>query len=724
MKQVVQNFNNGKLWLEDTPVPSVRAGMVMVKTAYSVISAGTERSKVTLARKSLIGKARLRPDLVAKVLATARKEGIGATFRKVTAKLNALSPLGYSSSGTVVAVGAGVTSFHVGDRVSCAGAEFAHHAEVVCVPENLCCRVPAEVNLDHAALTTIGAIALHGVRQSSIALGEAVAVVGLGLLGQIAVQLLKASGCRVIGVDVDRSRVDLAVRLGADIGLVRGEDDVESLISSFTGGYGVDVTILTAATRSADPVITAGIITRDRGRVVVVGDVNLTIPRDLYYQKELELRLSRSYGPGRYDPEYEVKGHDYPFGYVRWTEKRNMQEFLRLLEIGAVDLAEIISHRFQLSDVQLAYDVVSGKAAGNPLGVLLEYPGTSDKHVHSIELTSSVARSSRSVGLGVIGAGSFAQGVLLPHFRASKDVAMMGVVTSNGVTSRDVAEKFGFSFCSTDPGAVLGNPDVNAVVIATRHDSHSRLVRESLRADKHVYVEKPLALSEEGLREVVEAWNGTRILMVGFNRRFSPHVKRLVSFFGKRVGPMVLDYRINAGTIDRSHWVQDPQVGGGRVIGEVCHFIDLCRYLVGKPIVSVYAVDAVPATGESLVDNVLITLSFQDGSIANIMYVSNGDRALGKEFLTITADGRAAVLDDYRRLALYADGEETIVKSFAQDKGHGAEISEFLRAVKDGTSSPVPIEESVEATRVSFAVLSSITSGQPVRGHFQYGIKM
>jgi predicted dehydrogenase len=716
MKQVTQQQQTGRLSVTDVPAPLLRPEGLLVRTAYSLISAGTERAKVELARKNLLRKALARPDQVRQIVETFRQVGFGATTQKVMSKLDSLAPLGYSSAGVVVAVGARADGFSPGDRVACAGGGFSNHAEVVYVPRNLCAWVPDGVGLDEAAFGTLGAIALQGIRRAGPTLGETVGVIGLGLLGLLTVQMLRAAGCRVVGVDINPARCELARKLGANLATNPADPELDAMTSQFSPA-GLDAIILTAATSSRHPMRLAGKLARDRARVIVVGVVGMEVPRSPFYEKELEIRLSRSYGPGRYDAQYEEKGLDYPIGYVRWTEGRNLAAFLDLLAQRKVDVQALISHRFPLTEAERAYALIEGKTKEPYLGVLLEYglplaEATSAPLARPIQLRPPVGGTGK-VGLALLGAGNFAQSMLLPHLRRHPHVRLRIVVTPSGLTARSVAERAGFEQCASEPEAALTDPDVRLVIIASRHDSHAELAIRAIEAGKAVFVEKPLALSPEQLSRVVEAYRQSAILMVGFNRRFAPLVIAMREFLAGAGEPLLLHYRVNAGYIPRNHWTQDPDVGGGRVIGEVCHFVDLLMHLVDRPPVEVYA-HVLPDGGRYSGDNIAAILRFGDGSVGTITYAANGDRKLEKERLEVSGGGRAAVLDDFRILTLLSGGKRTARKIHSPDKGHRAEMLALVEAVWQGKASPVPLDESVLATHVTFAIVQALKAGQPV----------
>jgi predicted dehydrogenase/threonine dehydrogenase-like Zn-dependent dehydrogenase len=712
MRQVVQNFRDGELYVDDVPSPALRPGGVLVATEYSIVSAGTERSKVDLARKNLVAKAIARPDQVRKVLATVRREGLQATYHKVMNKLDALAPLGYSTSGRVVGVGAGCEQFAVGDLVACGGAGYANHAELVWIPGNLCAAVPAGVDPAEAAFATIGAIALHGVRQAEVRLGETVVVIGLGLLGQLTVQLLTASGCRVIGVDVDPWKLELARKAGAERALLRGDDVVAHTLGA-TRGRGADAVVITAATANNDPFVLAGELARDRAHVVLVGAVPIEIPRSPYYEKELDVRLSRSYGPGRYDAQYEEKGLDYPIGYVRWTENRNMEAFLDAVAGKQVRLADVLTHRFALDDAERAYDLLAN-GGERFLAIALSYPGKPAPPARETIASARLATSRGQVRVGFVGAGSFAGGTLIPLLAELRGVTLATVCTASGLSARDTAVRHSFAASASDPAAVFADPEINAVVIATRHDSHAALARAALAHDKAVFVEKPLALSRDELADVVAAARKNPALMVGFNRRFSPHTERVRRAFADRAGALVVMIRVNAGPIPAASWIHDPAVGGGRLLGEGCHFVDLAGAIVGARPKRVHAIGVGSADIASrLRDNFTITIEYGDGSIATILYTSKGDPAAGKERVEVFGDGVAAVIDDFHTSTITRGGATDRHRG-KQDKGHRDQLVRFAAMVALGGAPPIPLADLEASSLATIAALESLSLGTPI----------
>ncbi len=713
MKQVLQNRKSGKVAVSEVPVPTVQPGRVLVRTVASLISAGTERASVESARKSLVQEARERPDLVKAVIDRARTDGLRNTFNAVRGKLASSQALGYSAAGTVMAVGEGVTEFVVGQRVACAGVGYASHAEVLSVPKNLVVRLPDDVDFEAGAFGTLGAIALQGVRLAEPTLGESMLVIGLGLLGQLTVQLLKANGCRVFGIDLDPARVDLALQLGADAAAVSG-DETKSAVMMWTEGRGVDAVLITAATESDEPVELAGEVSRMKGRVVVVGMTGLTVPRQSYFKRELSLKISMSYGPGRYDPDYEERGHDYPFGYVRWTEKRNIAAFLELIKQGRVTVEPLISHRFPVDEAERAYELIAGDVNEPYLGVLLAYDAERElqRTVELVDGMKTRAPRDKSVRIGVIGAGGYVTAMLLPHFKAA-GADFVSVATASGMTALDVGKKFGFKRAASDSESIIEDANVNLVVVGTRHDLHAALAIKALEQNKHVFVEKPLALNDEQLDDVLRAASNSQgTLMVGFNRRFSPLARKATELFAGRQGPMSVLYRVNAGRLASEHWLQDPVQGGGRIVGEVCHFIDLMQFWIGSPPASVFA-ESVAVDRHDVLnhDSVFITLRFADGSNGSIAYLAEGDKALAKERVEIFADGKSFVLDDFIQANTYRNGKEEKTTLRAQDKGQAEEVKQLCATVLGGSAPAISLAELSSTTRATFRILDSLRTG-------------
>ena len=701
---------------------------MLVRIAASVVSAGTERASAEFARKNLLQKAKSRPDLVREVISKVQRDGLFAAIQTVRSRLDQPQSPGYSSAGTVIAVGEGVTDMQPGDRVACAGAGYAVHAEMACIPRLLVARIPArddvmgnEVPFDEAAFATLGAVALHGVRTSEAKLGDLIAVIGLGLLGQLTLQLLKAAGCRVLGMDVDPSRTDLARQMGAH-GAASSASAFRDLCNEESHGVGVDCVLITAETPSSDPVNLAGAIARDRAVVVAVGTVGMDIERKAYYEKELDFRVSRSYGPGRYDAAYEQKGRDYPIGYVRWTETRNMEAFGQFLAEKRIDIAPLITHRFPIERAQSAYDLITGRSSEPFLGVIIQYsPECDDRRTLSLipEPAGPEAVRAGGVSVGLLGAGSFASSTLIPAMKASSNTSLVSVCAATGSHAQHAARKFGFRTCSTDAAELIHNPGINTVVIATRHHLHAKQVLTALAAGKNVFCEKPLCLSEADLHEIVNAYIGIAsserpALMVGFNRRFAPMTARMKAFLAAISEPLALHYRINAGYLPPDHWVNDREQGGGRILGEVCHFVDLLMFLASSPIVEV-AARPIAASSRYSGDNVIVSLRFANGSQGTISYLANGDRSFSKERIEVFGGGSTAVLEDFRLLQLVRNGrKETVRARWRQDKGHSAEWAAFVRSVQRRDEPAIRFEDIVCSTLATLQIEESATTGHPL----------
>ncbi|MDQ1034735.1 putative dehydrogenase/threonine dehydrogenase-like Zn-dependent dehydrogenase [Streptomyces sp. V3I8] len=723
MKQVVQNYKSGELAVLDVPVPGCKPGGVLVRSAYSLISTGTELMKVSEAGMSMVGKARSRPDQVAKVMQSVATNGVPATYRKVMGKLDSYTPLGYSLCGVVEQVGAGVDDVKAGDLVACAGNEHALHAELNWVPKNLYAPVPDGLAPRHAAFGTVGSIAMQGVRQGEPQLGEVALVIGLGLIGQLVAQLLTASGVRVVGADPDPARCELAVSLGAVACGDPASAAVGSAVAELTGGHGVDQVYLAAGGGSNQPVELAAQLCRDRGRVVDIGKCRLDLPWNAYYEKELDVRFSRSYGPGRYDPEYELEGRDYPIGYVRWTERRNLACFLDLLARGSVDVEPLVSHVADFDDAVETYRRLKDGEL-KAVAVLFRYPGPAASPaepeppvvtVPAVRPGGRAAAPARSatapVRLAFVGAGNYATSMLLPHLARRDGVELSTVVTTTALSAANAKRKFGFAGATTDLDAVLGDPSVDAVFVVTRHSSHAELTRKALLAGKTVFVEKPLALTEDELAGVLAAVeeSGNDRLQVGFNRRFAPLLQEARQRFGARTGPASLRYLVNAGRLQHGSWYLQQGTEGSRFAGEGGHFIDTASWLLGADPVSVYAV--APSGNEDL----QIVLGYPDGSTAAISYVTTGAPGFPKETLDLVADGKVLRLDDFVRASVYA--RKRWVSSRlpkARDKGQAAELAAFVRAVRTGGPMPVPLESLVATTAATLAVRTGLAGGVPV----------
>jgi len=718
MRQVL--IRRGQITVENVPAPLIEDGHVLVEVAYSLISAGTEISNIKSSGKSLFKRALEQPEKVKQLLAHLRHQGIRKTIAKVQGQLGYASPIGYSCSGIVIQAGKGVMDIQPGERVACAGAGIANHAEIVLVPRNLVVKIPEGCDLKAAASVALGAIAMQGVRRADPRLGEIVAVIGLGLLGQLTVQLLKVAGCRVIGFDLDARRVALARQLGADHAFVSSEVDVLNEVNHLTEGYGVDATIITAASRSDTIVQQAMEITRKKGRVVVVGDVGLGLKRSPFYEKEIDFLISCSYGPGRYDEQYEERGLDYPYAYVRWTENRNMQEYLRLVAGGKVQVEPILEREYDISNAPQAYEELL-TAAEKPLGVLLRYP-LADQQTQAAKLSTRVVLKSRTVGdkinIAVIGAGSFAKSMHLPNLqRLSHLYHIRAIVSATGSNAKATAQQFGADYASTSYEDVLNDPDVDAVLICTRHHLHAQQTVAALKAGKHVYCEKPLVLNEQELNDILACYGLSSadleggnlqletselrpVLMVGFNRRFSPAAQRIKEIVSQRQNPLMVLYRVNAGYLPPDHWVHGPE-GGGRILGEGCHMLDLFEFLVDAEVESVCVEPLIPRSEHLLnSDNVSVTVRYTDGSVCTLFYTALGAPHLSKEYVEIYVDGKVLVVDDFKALQIYPKSMKGWSGS-VPDKGHSAALEAFGQAIRGINGWPIPLVDLVRTSKLS-----------------------
>lgn len=719
MKQILQSLSSGETALADVPCPAVKRGGLLIRTQRSLVSAGTERMLVEFGRAGLLQKARQQPDKVRQVIDKARAEGVLSTMDAVRSKLDQPLALGYCNVGVVEQVGDGVRGFKPGDRVACNGS----HAEVVSVPQHLCARIPDNVSDESATFTVIGAIALQGVRLASPTLGESFVVIGLGLIGLVAVQILRASGCRVFGIDPDASKRELAKTFGAEVIDSQAPGVVDEAIA-FSRGAGVDGVLICAATQSNEPVRQAAQMSRKRGRIVLVGVTGLELSRADFYEKELTFQVSCSYGPGRYDAEYEEKGNDYPLGYVRWTEQRNFQAILDLMASGSLDVSSLISHRYQFEEAIQAYGLLAG--VDPYLGIILEYPSMEkapDSRARTV-VWKSHDQKPLNPTLAVLGAGNYAGRVLLPAFKRA-DVNLVSLVSSGGVSGSYYGQKFGFDETTTDTDRIIADDRANTLVIATRHDSHARLVLQGLAAGKHVFVEKPLCLTLDELEQIEAIYSSAAnaeqgaadqatapILTVGFNRRFAPLVQALKERLDESHGTRSIVITVNAGEIPSVHWTQDPNIGGGRIIGEACHFIDLVRFLGASKIAS-WDVSAMSAPGaeQGIPDTVTITLRLDDGSIGTIHYFSNGHKSFPKETIQVFGSGRILQMDNFRSLRGWGWKGMRTKRSLRQDKGQNNMIDAFIRAIRNGMPPPIPIDEVFEVSRVSIAVSDAVSAG-------------
>ncbi len=704
MKQILQSLKNGKTEVAEVPCPAVKRGHLLVRSSRTLVSVGTERMLVDFGKAGWIEKARQQPDKVRMVLDKIKTDGLMPTIESVLNKLDQPLPLGYCNVGRVLEAGSGLVGYAHGDRIVSNG----KHAEAVCVPVNLTARVPDNVSDDEAAFTVLGAIALQGIRLVQPTLGETVVVTGLGLIGLVTVQLLRSHGCRVLGLDFDPEKLALARKFGAEtVNLAAGEDPVKAA-QAYSRGRGVDGVIITAATKSNEPMHQAALMCRKRGRIVLVGVTGLELSRADFFEKEITFQVSCSYGPGRYDPNYEEKGNDYPVGFVRWTEQRNFEAILDMMSDGRLDVKPLISHRFAIEDAEKAYDLVGG--SGPSLGILLEYPAESAKSDATVRQstvaipasTKGAAPSVPCASIGLVGSGNYATAVLIPAFKAA-GARLRTVASSAGVSGLHAGRKYGFEQTTTDTDSIFADASVNALVVATRHDNHASMVVKALRAGKNIFVEKPIALTEAELAEIetahadAAAKGKAPLVMVGFNRRFAPHVVKMKSLLAGARGPKAFVMTVNAGAIPAEHWTQDREVGGGRIVGEGCHFIDLLRFLAGERITAVRT-----NTMESpSADSVSIELRFADGSIGTVHYFANGSKSFPKERIEVFAQGRVLQLDNYRRLTGFGWPGFKKMNLWSQDKGQKSCAAAFVQAVASAGAAPIPFEELIEVGRAT-----------------------
>ncbi|MFC2141365.1 bi-domain-containing oxidoreductase [Acidobacteriota bacterium] len=715
MKQLIQTLKSGNVQVLDVPPPVLGRGMILIQNYFSAISPGTEGSSVQVAQKSLIGKAKERPQQVKQAIESLKQKGPLQTYRIVKNKLETYSTLGYSCAGIVIEVPSDIKGICVGDFVGCGGVGYANHGEVVAVPYHLCVKLPTGANLKNAAYNTLGAIALQGVRQADLKLGETGVVIGLGLIGQLTCLILKASGVKVIGIDLDSNMVSIAGQHCADHAMERNAPTLVDEVLGLTKGVGADAIIITAATSSLDPIDLAGVIARKRGRVIIVGDVPTGFQREHYYKKELELRMSCSYGPGRYDIEYEEKGIDYPIGYVRWTENRNMIAFQEILHSGKIEIDYLTTHVFELCDAHKAYDLILNR--DEPfLGVLIKYPSAKISSLEKIQTKKSSCE--KNINIAFLGIGNYAMSYLLPNIPKDRDIAFKGTLDTSGAIARTAADKYGFEFCTSNKDDIFDDEKINTVFIATRHDSHADYVISSLSSKKHTYVEKPLCLNQSELAEIKNIYETANkmgpssTLMVGFNRRFSPVTKILKKYIEN--GPMSVIYRINAGAVPPNAWTQNKDIGGGRIIGEMCHFVDYLTFITGSLPEYVYA--SVLPDPYDVEDTVIVNLKFRNGSIGTIAYFSNGPDKLFKEYIEVYKSGATAIISDFKNIEIYGKGRTFKKKLLQQDKGQKMMIEEFINAIKEGKTSPIKFEEIYTTTLTTFRIIDSIrmNSGVPV----------
>jgi predicted dehydrogenase/threonine dehydrogenase-like Zn-dependent dehydrogenase len=727
MKQIIQNYSTGVLELAEVPVPVCPSGKLLVRNAASLISIGTERSIIELGKKSLLGKARARPDLVKRFMDKAKNEGFVKTFKEALGRLDNPTALGYSSAGIVVEVGPQVQKLSPGDRVACIGAGYASHAELITVPSNLCCKIPDNVTFEEASFGMLGITALHGIRCADLTFGASVTVIGLGLLGLLSVQILKSYGCKVFGLDIDTRKARLAQSLGAEYACTE-ESELKSKVERETSGHGVDAVLITASTKSAGPVNLAVDLAMFRGKVVLVGVADIHPQRNEMWHKEVEIIVSKAGGPGTFDPFYENRGIDYPAGYVRWTENRNLEEFLRLEAENKIDVKSLISHRFKIEEAEKVYKDIIDNRGGPYIGVILQYPEEGDRtkivgqRSNTLSPMAHLPSSNTSeVSLGVIGAGLFGKALLLPALRSLKGVRLKSLSTSSSANTYHTAKKYGFEICTTDYREVLSDEDIRAVIVLTPHSLHARMVCDAIESGKHVFVEKPLCISEAELRGIINAYyselrtrNSELVLMVGYNRRFSPHAVRISEYFQNRHDPMVIHYRVNAGFVPPDHWVHSDEEGGGRIVGEVCHFVDFMQYLTGSNPVRVFA-ERISGNNRTAVnnDNVIINVKFADGSIGNIVYSASGDKAFSRERIEVFCEGKTVVSTDFRETLFQFAGKKKTFKTSNQSMGYEEELQHFLDAVAGRAQSKLTPHEIFLSTVTVLGAHQSLGRGAP-----------
>lgn len=722
MKQIIQNYKTGEVKVEEVPAPILKKGGVIVRTSYSVISIGTERSTLEISKKSILGKAKARPDLVKQVLSTVKKVGFKKTFELVMNRLDTPVPLGYSLSGIVEEVSDDIEGLNVGDLVACAGAGYANHAEKVFVPKNLVNKIPKGISQEQAAFTALGSISLHAVRQAGVSLGDRVGVLGLGLVGQITGGILKAQGCKVLGIDLRESVINFSKKMGFDIAVLRQNPSLIEIIRDFTNELGFDAIIIAAGANSNDPFQFSSEILRDKGTLVIVGGIRMEIVKSissLFYQKEIDIKFSRSYGPGRYDLNYEEKGIDYPVGFVRWTEKRNMECFLDLLSSGKLNLNALITNIFPFEDALKAYRMIERESDEPYLAILLDYTKGNRPEPQRIFVNKKKKSFKGKIKIGMIGAGNFAQANLLPYLKNKPDIVLKGICTLRGITAKRVADKYGFLYCCSNPNELLNDEDIEVIFITTRHDTHARYVVEALDRRKHVFVEKPLCLNELELEEIIKAYtraNETNFvsLMVGYNRRFAPLSIKLKSLFKETAAPITIIYRVNAGYIPHDQWYQYPDQGG-RFIGEGCHFVDFGHFLADSRPARLNCF-GIPGRNQPLYqnDNLAITIQMEDSSLLTIIYNSSGDVSMPKERIEVFGSNSSAVLDDFRSIKFFKGGKAKNFRNLSQNKGFENEINSYVRALKEGDRALISFSSLVSTSLSTFAAIESLKKGIPI----------
>lgn len=713
MKQLIQVLRSGLIEIRDVPIPYLEDKFILVKNRHSLISAGTEKTKIDMGKKNLFEKAKARPDLVKQVIEKARSQGIKKTMELVNNRLDGSSPLGYSSAGEVIAVGGLVKGIQVGDLVACAGAGFANHSEVIAVPQNLVIKIPDNVSTKEAAFTTLGAIALQGVRLASPRIGETYLIIGLGLIGQITAQLLKANGCFVIGTDLDESLVEMINDYNCEG--VKNDIDIVEYCKNRTNGYGVDGVIICAATKSNTVIETSGEVTREKGKVVIIGAVKMDIPRETFYKKEIDFVISRSYGPGRYDPSFEEEGIDYPLPYVRFTQQRNMDSFLKLLSTKAININGLITHEYDFKNAKQAYDLISNKTE-KYIGILLSYKNSKNLINHKKIVKQNKIKNLSEFKASFYGAGNYATGTIIPILKKIPSLSLGGVSTNSGLSAKDVAQKFKFEYSASCLSEVIKGS--NILFISSIHSNHAESVIFALQKKMHVYVDKPLCLTLDELKKIDNAYEESKNsdIIVGFNRRYSPAVKEVINHFKTHRNQMIINIRVNAGKINDEHWINNPKKGGGRILGEACHFIDLASYIVNSPVKSVFS-QSLNNSQRSICnnDNLIINLSFKNGCIASIIYTSLGDKKLGKEYIEIFGGERSATINDFRNLSLYKNNKLNTKKDYGfEAKGQKEMFENWFHFLKNNNTL-MSYESIRNSTIATIACLESLSIGEQIQ---------
>jgi len=713
MKQLVLDISSGETKVVEVTEPSVRNGGIIVKNFYSVISIGTEKSIVNFAKKNIIGKARNRPDLFKAFLEKAKRDGIIVAYQQAKRRLEQYLPLGYSSAGIVDKISEDVKDFKIGDRVACAGAEFAWHADKISIPKNMVTKVPDEVDLKDASFATISSIALNGFRCANPELGHTIVIIGLGLIGLLTVQIAKAAGCKVIGIDLDERKVKLALELGADYAYVRSESNITTILE-LTGQIGVDSVIITASGDSNDSIHLAGKISRKKAIVSIVGAIKLDIPREDFYKKELSVQIPSSYGPGRYDRNYEEHGHDYPIGFVRWTISRNMHAVLQLMKEKKLTPSKIITEIFSIDSAVQSYSNIENSAELK-IGSVIKYENLEDDVKSKIISVMKMESNPNKINCGLIGGGIYATSTALPIMKKIRDMEITSISTASGLNSKSISEKYGINNLYSDYHDMLDEKSIDLIFCMTRNNLHASIVCDALAKNKNVFIEKPLGINFEELDKIEDAWHkSTKAVMVGFNRRYAPFTNEIKTFFKNRVSPMTAFYRVNAENIPHDHWVYDKKEGSGRIITEACHFIDYLTYVIGSKPIQVFCNSITTQKSQDTMDNFVINISFEDGSIGSVIYTSKGNKKFSKEYAEFFADNKSAVLDNFKNLKLVSDEKEVNKKnSLSQDKGHKNEFEFLIKNLKNGNRMEDEFMLSLFSSRATVAAQKSMITKVP-----------